>query len=149
MENMRINDERLRKIISLERDIDKMSKKLNVLRKDYYYSEIDTNLCKGHVHYSFTYEERDFQWYLSKNFKMKGKYVLSFLALINGGNRRFGDLEYFVMPPENYTYHLNDDNDYLVSSDYYGFECVNVNLFNLSKDRLNRNRERRGLNYEK
>ena len=141
---MNINDERMNKIIHLEQEIDRMNKKLNILRKDIYYSKINSDLCKGHVRYSYTYEEDNF---LEKNFKMKGKYVPSFLALINGGNQYY-EREYFIMPPENYTYHLNDDNDYLVSLDYYGFVCVNVNLFNLSRDRLNRKREERGLNNE-
>lgn len=141
MENMNINDARMSKIIRLERDIDKMSKKLNVLKKDYYYSNIDKNLCKGHVHYSYTYEEDNF---LEKNFKMKGKYVPSFLALINGGNQYY-EREYFIMPPEEYAYHLHNEDDYLVSLDYYGDICTYINLFNLSKDRLNRKKEEKGL----
>lgn len=143
MENNMINDARMKKIIRLEQEIDRMDKKLNVLRKDIYYSKIDANLCKGHVHYSHTEEGVSYgAIYVSKNFKMKGKYVPSFLSLINHGNEYYKG-EFFVMPPEHYTYHLHDDDDYLVSIDYYG-HCF-INIFNLSKDRLNRKREERGL----
>ena len=77
---------------------------------------------------------------------MKGKYVPSFLGLINNGNELFWD-EYFVLPPEHYCTNIHDEDTYLVSMDYYG-QCVNINIFNLSKDRLNRKREERGLNNE-
>ena len=138
-----MNDARMKKIIHLEQEINRMDRKLNVLRKDIYYSKIDKNLCKGHVHYSHTEDGVSYgATYISKNFKMEGRYVPSFLALINDGNKYYRG-EFFVMPPEHYTYNIHDDDQYLVSIDYYG-HCF-INIFNLSKDRLNRNRERRGI----
>lgn len=141
MENNRMNDARMSKIIRLENEIGRINDQLNILRKDIYYSKINSDLCKGHVHYSYTYKEDNF---LEKNFKMKGKYVPSFLALINCGNQYY-EREYFIMPPEEYTYHLHNEDDYLVSLDYYGYVCTYINLFNLSKDRLNRKKEEKGL----
>ena len=144
MENMNMNDKRMKKIIHLEQEIDRMNKKLNVLRKDIYYSKINSDLCKGHVHYSYTSDgEMCNLGYISKHFKMEGKYVSSFLALINKGNEDC-DEEYFIMPPEHCNYNIHKDELYLVSMDYYG-HCVIVNIFNLSKDRLNRKKEEKGL----
>lgn len=138
------NDFRMSRIIHLENEMDRINHELNVLRKDIFYSGINKNLCKGHVHYSYTeLGEMYCQGYISKNFKMKGKYVPSFLGLINNGNKLFWD-EYFVLPPEHYCTNIHDEDTYLVSMDYYG-QCVNINIFNLSKDRLKRNKERRGI----
>lgn len=143
MENNNLNDERMSKIIHLENEVDRIKHKLNVLRKDIYYSGIDKNLCKGHVHYSFTEDGAAYgARYITKNFKMEGRYVPSFLSLINDGNKYYRS-EFFVMPPEHYTYNIHEEDLYLVSIDYYG-HCV-VNIFNLSKDRLNRNKEKRGI----
>ena len=82
------------------------------LKKEYF-SKISPEYCKGHVTYSHTYEELDFTYYLEKNFKMKGKYVKSFLSLIYSSDE-YSD-EYITMLPISYVENLHSDHYYLVS----------------------------------
>lgn len=100
-----------------------------------YFSEISPEYCKGHVTYSHTYEEMDYTYYIEKNFKMKGKYVKSFLSLIYSSDEYSGS--YIKMLPISYVEKLHSDHDYLVSLANYG-DFIDTNIFNITKDRINR-----------
>ena len=100
-----------------------------------YFSKISTEYCKGHVTYSHTYEEMDYTHFIEKNFKMKGKYVKSFLSLIYSSDE-YSD-EYIKMLPIRYVSNLHSDHDYIVSLANYG-NFIDTNIFNITKDRINR-----------
>ena len=104
-----------------------------------YFSKISPEYCKGHVKYSHTYEEMDYIYYLEKNFKMKGKYVKSFLSLIYSSDEYSGS--YIKMLPISYVEKLHSDHDYLISLANYG-DFIDTNIFNVTKDRINRHLEK-------
>lgn len=104
-----------------------------------YFSKISPEYCKGHVTYSHTYEEMDYIHFIEKNFKMKGKYVKSFLSLIYSSDEYSG--EYIKLLPISYVENLHSDNDYLVSLANYG-NFIDTNIFNVTKDRINRHLEK-------
>ena len=108
------------------------------LKKEYF-SKISPELCKGHVTYSHTYEEMDYTYYLEKNFKMKGKFVKSFLSLIYSSDE-YSD-EYINMLPISFVDNLHSDHDYLVSLANYG-NFIDTNIFNITKDRICRHLEK-------
>ena len=107
--------------------------------KKEYFSKISPIYCKGHVIYSHTYEELYLTYYLEKNFKMKGKYVKSFLSLIYSSDG-YSD-NYIKMLPISYVEKLHSDHDYLVSLANYG-DFIDTNIFNLTKYRINRHLEK-------
>lgn len=104
-----------------------------------YFSKISPEYCKGHVTYSHTYEEMDYIHFIEKNFKMKGKYVKSFLSLIYSSDEYSGS--YIKMLPISYVEKLHSDHDYLVSLANYG-DFIDTNIFNVTKDRINRHLEK-------
>lgn len=113
--------------------------------KKEYFSKINPIYCKGHVTYSHTYEELDFTYYLEKNFKMKGKYVKSFLSLIYSSDE-YSD-SYIKMLPISFVENLHSDHDYLVSLENYG-NFIDTNIFNITKDRIKRHLEKSMNNEE-
>lgn|GEM_PF-6034126 len=108
----------------------KLKKMKNVREKAAYFSNIDKGLCKGHVSFSHTYIEDDC---ISKCFKMKGKYVLSFLSLLYSSDQ-YSD-EYIIMLPVDYVNRLHDNDVYLVSIDVYDV-CAYTNIYNVTKRRV-------------
>lgn len=122
----------------IARILNNEEKKYSKLKKEYF-SKISTSYCKGHVKYSHTYEEMDYTYYIEKNFKMKGKYVKSFLSLIYSSDE-YSD-EYIKMLPINYVSNLHNDHYYLVSLANYG-NFIDTNIFNITKDRIGRHLEK-------
>lgn len=122
----------------IARILKKEEKEYSKLKKEYF-SKISPELCKGHVKYSHTYEEMDYTYYLEKNFKMKGKYVKSFLSLIYSSDE-YSD-EYINMLPISFVENLHSDNYYLVSLANYG-SFIDTNIFNVTKDRIKRHLEK-------
>lgn len=104
-----------------------------------YFSKISPEYCKGHVTYSHTYEEMDYTYFIEKNFKMKGKYVKSFLSLIYSSDEYSGS--YIKMLPISYVENLHSDHDYLVSLANYG-DFIDTNIFNVTKGRIGRHLEK-------
>ena len=122
----------------IARILNNEEKEYSKLKKEYF-SKISPSYCKGHVTYSHTYEELDFTYYLEKNFKMKGKYVKSFLSLIYSSDE-YSD-SYIKMLPISYVENLHSDHDYLVSIANYG-NFIDTNIFNITKDRIGRHLEK-------
>ena len=122
----------------IARILKKEEKEYSKLKKEYF-SKISPELCKGHVTYSHTYEEMDYTYYLEKNFKMKGKFVKSFLSLIYSSDE-YSD-EYINMLPISFVDNLHSDHDYLVSLANYG-NFIDTNIFNITKDRICRHLEK-------
>lgn len=108
--------------------------------KKAFWKSIDVNSCKGQVTFSHTYGELDYTCYLEKNFKMKGKYVQSFLALIYKSDNYSDD--YIKMLPVEYVNCLHDDHDYLVSLDNYG-NFIETNVFDVTINRIYRTIEKK------
>ena len=104
------------------------------LKKEYF-SKISPSYCKGHVKFSYTNWETEYAFYIEKNFKIKGKYVKSFLSLIYSSDE-YSD-EYINMLPISYVSNLHSDHDYIVSLANYG-NFIDTNIFNITKDRINR-----------
>ena len=119
-----------------------LSYDLLISRMKKYFSKTSPEYCKGHVTYSHTYEEMDYIHFIEKNFKMKGKYVKSFLSLIYSSDEYSGS--YIKMLPISYVENLHSDHDYLVSLANYG-DFIDTNIFNVTKDRINRHLEKRHL----
>ena len=115
-------------------------KEYSRLKKEYF-SKISPSYCKGHVKFSHTYWELeiDYAFFIEKNFKMKGKYVKSFLSLIYSSDEYSGS--YIKMLPISYVENLHSDHDYLVSLANYG-DFIDTNIFNVTKDRINRHLEK-------
>ena len=76
---------------------------------------------------------------------MKGKYVKSFLSLIYSSDE-YSD-SYIKMLPISYVENLHSDHDYLVSLENYG-NFIDTNIFNITKDRINRHLEKSRKNEE-
>lgn len=122
----------------IARILNNEEKEYSKLKKEYF-SKISPSYCKGHVKYSHTYEEMDYTYYLEKNFKMKGKYVKSFLSLIYSSDE-YSD-EYINMLPISFVENLHSDHYYLVSLANYG-SFIDTNIFNVTKDRIKRHLEK-------
>lgn len=122
----------------IARILNNEEKEYSRLKKEYF-SKISSSYCKGHVKYSHQYEEMDYTYYLEKNFKMKGKYVKSFLSLIYSSDG-YSD-NYIKMLPISFVEKLHSDHDYLVSLANYG-NFIDTNIFNVTKDRINRRLEK-------
>lgn len=122
----------------IARILNNEEKEYSRLKKEYF-SKISSSYCKGHVKYSHQYEEMDYTYYLEKNFKMKGKYVKSFLSLIYSSDG-YSD-NYIKMLPISFVEKLHSDHDYLVSLANYG-NFIDTNIFNVTKNRINRRLEK-------
>ena len=129
------NPTKNREYNEIKRRLEAFEKASALKEKKDFFSSIDTTECKGHVVYSHTYEEMDYTYYLEKNFKMKGKYVKSFLSLIYSSDE-YSD-EYIKMLPVDYVSNLHNDDYYLVSLANYG-NFIDTNIYNITKARINR-----------